>query len=403
MRLIPFGFCLRWNYFVPLLGAGKAMTTDQHSPDRGGGSGASNAISAQVDIERRLHDDGIFVSAVQLTRLPLLVTDSTISGNPIIFANDAFLFFFGYAKEEIVGRNEYFLSADTASRETVAAFRRALVDGREETFDISLRHKDNTESTTSLMVMPLTDLEGTIIHHLLSFVDRSELVASTKVVEALMIENARLVKALAERDLLVAETNHRVKNNLMQASMILKLEEQRLRQPAFAEAFLATRTRLDAMAGIHNMLTVIWDGNVIDLAAYLGMLAPQLVPAAAGVTMETRIATGVLVASEVAQCLVLITIELVTNAVKHAFPRRRAGSIRVGLIQTVDAIKLTVSDNGVGMVDGVPESLGYQVVRGLADQLKGSLTVVSDARGTVIEVTVSEELRNRRSSSAPAH
>ena len=74
----------------------------------------------------------------------------------------------------------------------------------------------------------------------------------------------------------------------------------------------------------------------------------------------------------------LITIELVTNAVKHAFPRRRAGSIRVGLIQTVDAIKLTVSDNGVGMVNGVPKSLGYQVVRGVPVHLPHNTGYVLD-------------------------
>jgi PAS domain S-box-containing protein len=367
------------------------MKSDKQSPGLDEGPGVSVSISGQKDIRRLLQAGGIFVSAVQLTRTPMLVTDATIPGNPIVFANDKYLSFFGYSLEEIVGQDEFFLSTNKNSEETVRLFRAALAKKHEQTFDIALRHKDGTESTSSMLVMPILDKEGEVIHHLMSFLDQSELIASEKVIETLLVENARLVKVLAERDLHIAESNHRIKNNLMQASMILKLEESRLRHPDLVGAISATRVRLDAMAGIHAMLTNTGGADEVDLAVYLEALAPQIIPATSRVDVFTDMEAGIVVSAAVAQSLALLTIELVANSVKHAFPRRRAGSVRVKLARTSDIINLTVSDDGVGMADGVVESVGYQVVRALVAQHEGTLTLSNDAHGTAVEVMVAHE------------
>jgi PAS domain S-box-containing protein len=375
------------------------MKNDKQSLGLDEGSSVSVSISGQKDIRRLLQAGGIFVSAVQLTRTPMLVTDATIPGNPIVFANDKYLSFFGYSLEEIVGQDEFFLSTNKNSEETVRLFRATLAKNHEQNFHIALRHKDGTESTSSMLVMPILDKEGELIHHLMSFLDQSELIASNNVVETLLVENARLVKVLAERELHIAESNHRIKNNLMQASMILKLEERRLRHPDLVEAISATRARLDAIAGIHAMLTNTGRADEVDLAGYLEALAPQIIPATSHVDMFTEMEAGIVVSTAVAQSVALITIELVANAVKHAFPRHRAGSIRVELARTSDVIKLTVSDDGIGMADGVVESIGYQVVRALVAQHEGSLTLSSDAHGTAIDVMVAHEERNRKNAS----
>jgi PAS domain S-box-containing protein len=341
------------------------MTDDQQSPGLDEDSGIYGATSVLKDIRRLLQTGGIFVSAVQSTRTPMLITDVTIPGNPIVFANNKFLSFFGYSIEEVIGQDEYFLSSDKNLSETVNKFRMALAENHQQVLDIALRHKDGSESISSMLVMPVLDKEGEVIHHLLSFIDRSELIASNQITETLLLENARLVKLLAERELHIAESNHRIKNNLLQASMILKLEESRLRNPDLVEALSVTRIRLDAIAGIHAMLTNTGGVDEVDLAGYLEPLTPQTIPATSRVNMFTEMEAGILVSTAVAQSLALLTIELVTNAVKHAFPRYRPGSVRVKLARTSDIIKLTVIDDGVGMADEVIESIGYQVVRAL--------------------------------------
>ncbi len=308
--------------------------------------------TAPENIQRLLRSGGVFVSAVQMTRTPMLVTDATIARNPIVFANNKFLSFFGYSLEEIVEQDEYFLSIGKESEETVRMFRAALAKNHEQVFDIALRHKDGTESISSMLVMPIFDKKGDVIHHLLSFLDQSELIASNQTIEMLLTENARLVKLLAERDLYIIESNHRIKNNLFQAAMILKLEESRLKHPDLLEALSATRVRLDAMAGIHAMLTNTGGIDEVDLAVYLDTLTSQIIPATSRVDMFTEMEAGILVSTAVAQSLALLMIELITNAVKHAFPCHRAGSVRVKLARTSDDINLTVSDDGVGMATG---------------------------------------------------
>ncbi len=281
---------------------------------------------AQSVLERLRESGGVFVDAVQTTPMPMLVTDATSPGNPIIFANTAFIAVFGYAMDEVLGKDEHFLSTGIDSAEIVAAFRSALAAGRDETLCIPLCHRDGTRSLTSLTIVPLRDHRGEIIHHFLSFWDQGKSAKNVASDRALAAENARLIKLLAERDLQIIEINHRMKNNFMQATMLLMLEEKRQSEPALADALHAAGERLRSLADIHNALSALEKGQPIDFGSFVETLVRPLVPPTMPhVELVLCPTEPVLVGPDIAQPLGLVAVELVTNALKHAFPSRRRG------------------------------------------------------------------------------
>lgn len=342
-----------------------------------------SAVKTEFD---RLHrEGGAFFSATQLTRTPILVTDASGERDPIIFANAAFLSFFGYAESNVVGREVEDLCEDH-SCQVVAELRRNVVEGQEKPLDIALRRKDGSATLTSVIMLTIADEDGVAAHHFLSFVDRGELAASGAKVQELLIENARLVRELGQRDLLVAETNHRVKNALMQAGMVLMMQGAGSKNPEVSAALSYAQARLETMAGIYDLLSTK-DATAIDLSAFLQNIAPHWVPPSMPVAVETRLEPKVLLPPDVAQPLALVAMELVTNAVKHAFPRRRAGRVQVDLVRGDGELDMTVSDDGVGMPVGAADSLGYKLVRGLVRQIGGTLAIASAAPGTTVKIS----------------
>lgn len=351
-----------------------------------GHEGHTGDSAVKIEFDRLHREGGAFLSAAQLTRMPMIVTDASGEHDHILFANPAFLAFFGYAESDVVGHEIEDL-CDAPSRQVVAELRRNVAEGQEMPMDIALRRKDGSATLTSAMMFSIADNEGVAAHHFLSFIDRAELAAADAKVQELMIENARLVRELAQRDLLVAETNHRVKNALMQAGMVLMMQGAGSRNPEVSDALAYAQARLETMAGIYDLLSTN-DATTIDLSAFLQSIAPNWVPPSMPVVVETTLEPGIVLSPDIAQPLALIAMELVTNAVKHAFPRRRAGRVHVRLARRDRGLDLKVADDGVGMPSVVTDSLGYKLVRALLRQVGGTLDIAGARPGTAVTVSV---------------
>ncbi|WP_142847103.1 sensor histidine kinase [Telmatospirillum sp. J64-1] len=341
--------------------------------------------AAKVEFDRLHREGGAFFSATQLTRTPILVTDASDARDPILFANAAFLSFFGYTESDVVGHTVEDLCEESACQ-VIEELRRAIDDGHERPLEIALRRKDGKATLTTVVMFLVQDSEGYPAHHFLSFIDRAEVASANARVQELLIENARLVREVAQRELLVDETNHRVKNALMQAAMVLVMQGVHSHNREVSDALSHARERLETMAGIYDLLSTK-NAKTIDLGSVLQDMVPHLVPPLMPIVVETHLAPGVLLPPELAQPLALIALELVTNAVKHAFPRRRAGRVRVDLSLHDDALELTVSDDGVGMPEGTTDSLGYKLVRGLVRQAGGTLEHARTGPGTTVRIS----------------
>jgi two-component system, LuxR family, sensor kinase FixL len=193
-----------------------------------------------------------------------------------------------------------------------------------------------------------------------------------------------LRRAVAGRDLLFAETHHRIKNNFQTMESLLRLMAGR-RSEETRQDLNQVRERLHAMSSVHETLYRSGEINRVDFATYLKEICSKL---AAGHDIEARgIALQVDTAPvfldlRTAMPLGLIATELVNNALKHAFPDGRTGTIRVDM----DNRRLVVSDDGVGTASRteVGGGFGMQITRALVNQIGAQMDVDSSDGRTVV-------------------
>jgi two-component sensor histidine kinase len=210
----------------------------------------------------------------------------------------------------------------------------------------------------------------------------------------------QLRKNLEEKEVLLREVHHRVKNNLNVISSLLSLQSSFIKTPEQAiEAFRISKDRIMAMSIVHEELYQSSDYSRIDMASFLEKLTRQLLPTEAakdGIRLEAR-AEGVALSVNASIPCGLILTELITNALRHAFPKGGPGEIRVALAKADDDwFELWVSDNGIGLDDDHEElessALGLTLVRLLVEQLEGTMTVGSE-KGTDIRIRFPERTR----------
>ncbi len=200
--------------------------------------------------------------------------------------------------------------------------------------------------------------------------------------------------ALQQRDILLREVYHRVKNNLQIIDSFLVLQIRQLSDPDAKNALLSLRQRVYALGLVHHRLMDSKDLRTFDIAPFLKDLSSNILDSGGrrGVSLSVR-SIPLDVGLDFAIPLGLLVTELVTNALKHAFPGG-AGTIVVELERGEDnKVTLIVSDDGQGHAadDASPghnrTGLGISIIAGLVDQLEGTMTMRND-NGTRTEIRV---------------
>ncbi len=202
--------------------------------------------------------------------------------------------------------------------------------------------------------------------------------------------------SLREKELLLKEVHHRVKNNLQVISSLLNLQLNSIRDPFDKVLFRESQDRIRSMALIHEKLYQSEDFGSISFSSYLGSLVSTLFHTYSLTNVEHVVnAEDIRLPLDTAIPCGLITNELVANSLKHAFPADRRGTITVTFRRREDRrLELEVRDDGVGLPKGFDksksETLGLQLVRILSDQLKASFELTSD-NGTTAEIILDDE------------
>jgi two-component sensor histidine kinase len=196
--------------------------------------------------------------------------------------------------------------------------------------------------------------------------------------------------ALHEREMLLRELHHRVKNNLQIVTSMLHLQAAASQDPQFHVLVQESEQRIRALALVHEVLHRGQELGHIELAAYLRALVRLLVQAFQREQQPIRLhleLTEIPLDIDRAVSCGLILNELLTNAFKYAFPDGRSGDIHIGLRATAEHGTLRVSDTGVGIPEGfdvhTTESLGLQLIGLLTQQLRGRLTCTGEGGTTV--------------------
>jgi two-component sensor histidine kinase len=200
--------------------------------------------------------------------------------------------------------------------------------------------------------------------------------------------------ALQEKEVLLLEIHHRVKNNLQVISSLLSLQSSRMEDKKAATILRETKDKIYAMALLYERLCQSKNLAIISFPSYVAALVTSLFQSieadSARIAPRFNVANLPIDIDTAIPCGLIIN-ELVTNAIKYAFPDGREGEIHITLSPAPDdQVILVVSDNGVGISPDLDlsqvKSLGLQLVRGLAAQLQGSLDIEHNG-GTTFRIT----------------
>jgi len=193
----------------------------------------------------------------------------------------------------------------------------------------------------------------------------------------------KIKESLKEKEVMLREIHHRVKNNMQIIISLLRLQAREAKSDEASEMFRKSQSRIMTMALIHEKLYRSENLSEIEFGSYIKILIDHLLSSYAvnpnKFHLETDIKNIFLDINRAIPCGLIIN-ELVTNSITHAFPEDKEGSIKVAMSRTEDDhYMLTVNDDGVGFPEGInirdARSLGLQLVNDLVLQLHGSIEI----------------------------
>lgn len=308
---------------------------------------------------------------------------------------------------EIVWSDEMFriFEFDRAAKLTYdAILERIHPDDRAMAQELVQKHDGNGWEVEYRLLMPNGVTKDLYIVAQLTTGDEGspEIVGALMDITASRQSQARLRDSLNEKEALLKEVHHRVKNNLQLISSLLSLQASRIPDPAVAELFADSRNRVRSMALVHENLYRAGDFSRISMMEHIQTLCAHLrrVYALSGAQVELVTDVEPLELDlDRAVSAGLIVNELVSNALKHAFPFNRPGRIVVELKLRADGkCQLGVRDDGVGFAGefegDYPVSLGLRLVRDLALQLHAT-TEISRNDGTAFAIVFDAAIRER--------
>jgi PAS domain S-box-containing protein len=282
---------------------------------------------------------------------------------------------FGYARNELLHQPVEILVPDRFSRHHPEArnafFREPLARPMGQGRDLYARRKDGSEFPVEIGLNPIETDEGTKV--LSAIVDISDRKQKEQNIQA----------ALEEKNLLLGEIHHRVKNNLQIVHSLLDLQSTRISDASVLEMLRDSQNRIRSMALIHQSLYLSSNFARVNIGNVMEALIPALLQSYSvdhnRIHYELDVADVLLPINLAIPCGLIIN-ELISNALKHAFPGTRAGVIRVAIKQqTGNKVLLSVSDDGIGIESNADlqqtNTLGLQLVRLLADQLGATLSI----------------------------
>ena len=202
----------------------------------------------------------------------------------------------------------------------------------------------------------------------------------------------QIQKDLEEKKLLLKEIHHRVKNNLQIICSLLRLQSAKLDNPELKESFKDCISRVFSMVLVHERLYKSKDFAKVDMKQYGEQMTREILNTFANppnITVKLKI-DNIEIGIDTAIPCGMILNELVTNALKYAFPENRDGVVTITMSRTNDECTLLVEDNGIGIPGEIniigAETLGFQLIDMLTSQLSGQCSV-SSKTGTAFRIT----------------
>ncbi len=299
-----------------------------------------------------------------------------------IEANPAIVNMFVYKnKQELLNVDVSKLYQDPIGR--ISFQKKMLREGFVKNEEVLLKKKDGTPFLGSVCAVTVRDEKGKSRY----FDGIVEDITERKEAEEM------LKTSLVEKELLLREIHHRVKNNLQIISSLLNLQSRHVKDEPALDMFHESRNRVRSMALVHEKLYRSDDLTNVDFCEYIQSLGRHLLMSyrvnSTAIDLDVSVNDVFLDINTSIPCGLIIN-ELISNSLKHAFSGRAQGKIRVVLRSEKNGkLKLLVSDDGVGLPKGLDvtqtESLGLQLVTMLVEQLQGTLNLDNN-KGASFEI-----------------
>jgi two-component system, sensor histidine kinase PdtaS len=321
-------------------------------------------------------------SADPLARILDLAEDAIISidaDQRIILFNQGAERIFGYQRDEILGKSLNTLLPARfieAHRHHIEEFAASPVAARTmaERREIFGRRKGGIDFPAEASISKAKVEDGWLFTVILRDVTQRK------------IADEAIRASLREKEVLLKEIHHRVKNNLQVVSSLLGLQSRTIEDSAVRKMFQESQNRVHSMALIHESLYQSRNLSEIDFPAYIHQLTDHLFRSYGVDSKRVQLAASIdelrLTIDTAVPCGLIVN-ELVSNCLKYAFPGGRSGKIQIEMREDDNhRIRLAVTDDGVGLPDGAGQaaakSLGLKLVRTLADQLGATVEMASD-------------------------
>lgn len=342
----------------------------------------SQLMGLTTDITERKREQERFSAVVESSPFSLVLTNRE---GQILLVNRETEKQFGYERKELIGKQveillpKHLLCKHPDHRKAFYANpqSRAMGMGR----DLYALYKDGSEFPVEVGLTTIESDDGIqILASLVNITERKQ-------------AEEKIKTALTEKEVMLKEIHHRVKNNLQVISSLLNLQSRYIEDEATLAIFKESRSRVRSMALIHEKLYQTKDFSQVDFSDYARDLSAQLIRANTDSRDLVRLdmdVEGIFLGIDTAVPCGLIINELLTNALQHAFPSGRKGTVKLQLHSKKPAKKqsrdfekvvLTVSDDGVGLPEGFnieeTTTLGMQLVKTLSEQIDGVLKIKS--------------------------
>lgn len=331
------------------------------------------AIATFRDITTELEnskDLNLLHTAVEQLTNQVMITDAK---GRILYVNPAFEKYTGYSEKEVVGKLPSFLKSGLQSDSFYRELWSSLSKGKSFTGNLINRSKKGKLLIEEISITSIVDDKNKITHFVAVYND----------IEAK--EEAKLATAdLEEKEMIIKEIHHRIKNNLQVVSSLLSLQASKIDDEKYAKIFDSSVRRVTAISLVHEQLYKSKTLKEVSIKSYITELITNISissqTSAENVKFDLDVIDEV-ISADIIVPLGLIINELATNSLKYAFEGIKLPRISIQVTQFKDKFTITISDNGVGVenidINSYKGSLGLKLVNSLAKQIRGKLSVKS--------------------------
>ncbi len=334
-------------------------------------------VKERKQTEGSLQSKEVFLNRI-IDQSPFAIWISDAEGT-MQRANPALKKFLNLTDEQLIGKYNVLQDVLAIRQGLLPLFRTVFDEGKTINFtcdwdgnDIpTMELKGSNSVSIEATMFPIFNPEGELTNVVLNWIDITDRKQAEDQIKA----------SLKEKETLLYEIHHRVKNNMNVVSSLIKLQENSVEDERIKEVLKESQGRIYAMSAVHEFLYNTSNLAEIDLKSYLSKISGKLIQTYSINPSQVRFnieGDRIILSVEKASPVGLVINELVSNSLKYAFPKNKQGAINVNLKKLDKQLELIVMDNGIGMPDSVDwkntGTLGLKLIRALVEnQLDGSI------------------------------